>query len=222
MNKTIQYALDLSVFLFPQHSYQITDTIFCIGFWPNSPKSTMIPSFQRTFYFLIAILTILSLALFVCVHLFVSFFSIQLFSVLFFLFGGFTWHNKHIHINKNVPIQWSTSWHHNDIFDILRVGCNSVQMKMSDVVHVRKHLIRVKFISHSEWNELMQVVHLSKHLMSGGVVILLKTHDPPFIGRQWLCWLYDSRLPQFFHSIFWSRCHYVDVSKCVYCLGWLG
>lgn len=108
MKKTIQYALDLynlqartlSLFLSLTHSlirfflslyrtYAIDMLFPLVLFWLNPVKPTMIPSFQRPFYLLIAVLIILSLSrslslcsffiLFVCVYLFITFFSIQLF-----------------------------------------------------------------------------------------------------------------------------------------------
>lgn len=93
MNKTIQYALDLynlqartlSLFLSLTHSFAFSFPCnvhmrsICyfplVLFWLNPLKPTMIPSFQRPFYLLIAVLIILSLSLLffhsVCLCLFV-------------------------------------------------------------------------------------------------------------------------------------------------------
>lgn len=79
----ISYNLAHSSFrFFLLHTYSI-DT-FSIGFifWTNSPKSTMIPSFQRCCFLLSSYRYICSFLYFVCLVCFVFFLSNQLFSIL--------------------------------------------------------------------------------------------------------------------------------------------
>lgn len=155
MNKTIQYALHIQCSGAINGSVALTSSFrssihadairyFALVSGPIHPNQRRFHHFHEHFYLLIASLIIPSLSLAGFAFYVFGFFSIQLFA-LHSSFSGFAWHRRYAQqLEKDQMLmaskrhfQHSSCWMHK-------------QMKVSDVVQVRKHLIRVKFISYSE------------------------------------------------------------------------